>query len=114
MRYLVVIPFAVKTKKAGTVNLSQGQVIELAEEKAAIFLTENKIKEMKECSTGNFDVGSVVKKILNTFDGTVVGLSGPLKELYEERAAITELDGGLFREEAESSAIKTILKLLRT
>jgi len=38
VRYVVVTAFAVKTKKAGALNLFQGQVIELAEECGVIII----------------------------------------------------------------------------
>lgn len=53
---------------------------------------------------------NLIEIVLNLFDGEVVGFTGLLKELFEERAAIMEYDGGLLRKQAESTAIKTVLK----
>lgn len=39
----------------------------------------------------------------------IAGLSGPERELFEERAAIMEIDGGLSRQAAELEALKAIL-----
>ena len=39
----------------------------------------------------------------------IAGLSGPERELFEERAAIMEIDGGLTRQAAELEALKAIL-----
>lgn len=39
----------------------------------------------------------------------IAGLSGPERELFEERAAIMEIDGGLTRRAAELEALKAIL-----
>lgn len=39
----------------------------------------------------------------------MAGLSGPERELFEERAAIMEIDGGLSRQAAELEALKAIL-----
>jgi hypothetical protein len=39
----------------------------------------------------------------------IAGLSGPERELFEERAATMEIDGGLSRQAAELEALKAIL-----
>lgn len=39
----------------------------------------------------------------------MAGLSGPERELFEERAAIMEIDGGLTRQAAELEALREIL-----
>jgi hypothetical protein len=41
--------------------------------------------------------------------GRITGLSGPERELFEERAATMEIDGGLSRQAAELEAFKAIL-----
>lgn len=106
MRFCVVTPFAVKTKKTGVIHLSQGQVIELAEEKARSFLTEGKIRK---CFNTYSDV---IKAVTEMFDGIVVGFIGDQNELYEERAAIMEYDGGLTKRQAEAEAANIILNHL--
>lgn len=103
MRFCVVTPFVVKTKKAGVIQLSQGQLIELAEEKALGYLAEGKLKKYVNTYS------DVMKAVTEKFDGTVVGFTGDLKELLEERAAIMEYDGGLTKRQAESEAAKIIL-----
>ncbi len=52
---------------------------------------------------------NATEKILNLFDGKVVGFSGSLREQFEERAGIMEFDGRLKKERAEAEAIKNIL-----
>lgn len=112
MRYQVVTPFAVKTKKAGVVNLTQGQVVELAKEKAVSFLSEGKIKDVKLLTLKSYDNCNVIEKVLRTFEGKIVGFTGILKELFEERSAIMEFDGGLTKKNAEAEAIKNILNYI--
>ncbi|MDL1938458.1 hypothetical protein FBQ94_05290 [Candidatus Jettenia sp. AMX1] len=109
----MMIPFSIKTKEVGIINLHQGQIIELAEEKASRFLTEYKIKEVK-CKNQEYaqNTKSIVEKVLEMFDGRVTGFNGHLKELFEERAGIMEFDGGLPKKQAEEASTNLILKFI--
>ncbi len=73
------------------------------------FLNEEKAKKINQ----NKDLPSnVVKTILDMFAGEIFGITGGLKELYEERAGIIEFDGRLTKESAEAEAIKSILNYI--
>lgn len=112
MRYQVVTPFVIKTKKAGVVNLTQGQVVELAEDKAVSFLSEGKIIDVKQLTLKSYGNCNVIEKALRTFKGKIVGFTGILKELFDERSAIMEFDGDLTKERAEAEAVKNTLNYI--
>jgi hypothetical protein len=58
---------------------------------------------MNTSITNPLIIGSVKEFLLSTFSETE-------KEMYEERAAIMQYDGGLTQEEAESEAIRIVIK----
>ena len=72
------------------------------------FSLEPDSNQNKEANTTN----NICEAILNMFNGEIVGFSDALNELYEERSAIMEYDGGLTREEAEVAAKSIVVKQL--
>ena len=77
---------------SGNIILREGQKIRLSKEEANSLIEEGMI-------TPAVDAISWLEK-----------LSDSEREIFEERAAIMEFDGGLEREQAEIEAIKRIIK----
>lgn len=99
-----------ETKEKNVFRSQAGPEVNLNE------LTIAPIADIQDVVAGELHPKSdnAVERVLNMFDGEVVGFIGALKELYEERAAIMQFDGGLSRDQAESLAIKITLNLLET
>lgn len=92
MKYLVTDKFTVKSSQ-GERSIHSGQVIEITETKAAGLIASGKIRLF------DIPVTSMLEK-----------LSDSERDIYDERAAIMEYDGGLPREQAEVEAIKRIIR----
>ena len=93
MKYKVLDSFKGQTKQ-GEIELQPGQTVTLADNLAVKLIEKGKITHLESIS-----VISWLEK-----------LSASEKEIFEERSAIMEYEGGLHRELAEVEAIKRIIK----
>ena len=93
MKYKVLDSFKVKTTQ-GEMVLQEGQVINLPDTLAVKLIEKGRVTPLESLS-----VPSWLDK-----------LSDSEREIFEERSAIMEYDGGLPRELAEIEAIKRIIK----
>ena len=89
MEYIALEPLNVDTSK-GTVKLLRGQRVRFADNVALQLIEESKIMP-------------VIQMWLDK-------LSDSERDIYEERVAIMEVEGGLDREHAEVETIKRIIK----
>ncbi len=94
---------------SGESPVRPGHVCELSiineVEEVSVVLTTN---DKKRNESPSLRGGNVIEKVLSAFDGEIVGFTGALKDLYEERAAIMEFDGGLTKRQAEAEAANII------
>lgn len=93
MKYQVLDSFKAQTRQ-GETELKAGQIITLPEDLAGRLIETGKVRQLETLS-----VSSWLEK-----------LSDSEREIFEERAAIMEFDGGLPREQAEVEAIKRIIR----
>ena len=93
MKYTVLLPFKINTPK-GLIDLSPGQQIKITDKLAATLIEKGRVTPLESLS-----VSSWLDK-----------LSDSEREIFQERSAIMQYDGGLQRELAEIEAIKRIIK----